>query len=132
MTTKPNGSKLILWVLQTVFVILMAIGGWWFAGASDTLKTAVTQDSLDKTLTLRGLTTRGISDQIKLETGVSQEQLKNTSGDVKELKDDFKEFKTDQEAKLKEFSLNQTEMMKLMIQINAKLDQQAQQERNNR
>lgn len=127
---KSNGSGIKVWILEAVVgfivIILLSVGGWWFASANDTLRTAVTTDSLDKTLIDRGLTHEAIGNRIQTESPYvqsgSKEKIENTAETVKEIKDDFREFKRDQDAKLKEFSENQTEMMKLMIRMNAKME----------
>jgi hypothetical protein len=85
--------------------------------ALDTLKTVVTQDSLDKELQKRGLT----SDKLYIQ-GQAAQKVETTAKTVDEIKADFKEFKKDQDVKLKEFQDAQLEMMKLMIRMNAKLE----------
>lgn len=119
---KAKSKSLRNWIVGVVTALLISGATGFLVYATDTLRAVVTTDSLEKVLRDKGLTAEQISERIRLESTGSTVNLENTVKNVDEIKQDFKDFKKDQDEKLKEFQDAQLEMMKLMIRMNAKLE----------
>jgi len=123
---KSNGTK--VWILEAIvgvfMILIFGIGSWWFANASDTLKNVVTHDDVNQVIEEKIISREEVSAKIQRESPYipDKARLENVIDDIRELKTNFKEFKNEQKIQFREFTKNQDEIMRLIIQMKTKLD----------
>lgn len=125
---KSNGSGIKVWILEAIvgltIAVILVIGAWWFADASDTLKTAATDTDIAKAIEAKTVSRSGIREMIRDHSPYvpDKAKLENAIKSIDEMKNSFTDFKKEQGERMQKFEDNQMENMKLLMQINSKLE----------